>query len=63
MFTFRTKKPTPSVQGIDKAIIAIDERLKKLENLLKQSNKENNEGNDRVVSVKKDRYVSQSSEF
>ena len=54
MCTFRTKKPTSSIQGIDKAITAIDERLKKLENLMKQSNEENNEENNRVASLKTD---------
>ena len=54
MCIFRTKEPTPSIQGIDNAIIAIDERLRKLENLMKQSNEENNDENYRMMSLKKD---------
>ena len=48
------KKPTPSIQGIGKAVKAIDERLKKLENLMRSSGEENNEENNRMVSLQND---------
>ena len=48
----RTKEPTPPIQGIDKTIKTIDERLKKLENLMKQSNEEKKVDSDTVVSLK-----------
>ena len=48
----RTKEPTPPIQGIDKTIKTIDERLKKLENLTKQFNEENKGDSDTVVLLK-----------
>ena len=44
----RTKEPTPPIQGIDKTMKTIDERLKKLENL----NEENKGDSDTVVLLK-----------
>ena len=46
------KEPTPPIQGIDQTIKAIDERLKKLENLMKQFNEENKGDSDTAVSLK-----------
>ena len=48
----RTKVPTPPIQGIDKTISDIDERLKKLENMMKQFNEKNKGDSDTVLSLK-----------
>ena len=56
VFVLRMKKPTPFIQGMDKAIKSIEERLKKLENQMKPSKEENNENKERRtrVSLKND---------
>ena len=36
--------PTPSIKGMDQAIKSIDSRLKKLENQMKLTNEDNNQG-------------------
>ena len=51
----RIKKPTPSIQGMDKAIKAFDERLKKLENMMKLSREENDDEMERITNDREDR--------